>query len=261
MAERERMPAERPVSVHLLPRLAEAGSLNGGVAVVADVLRATTTIVHALAAGAAAVIPCAAIDEARTIAKGLKKKSFVLAGERHGKPIDGFDIGNSPREFTSARCKGKTIVMATTNGTPAIVRAAEAERVLVAAFVNFSAVCEQLRADPRPVHIVCAGTDKEVSVEDTLLAGALVDFLCEHGDVALNDSARLAWDTFENHGSMLEGALAMGLGGRNLLGLGYDADICDSAKVDRFALAPELARDPLRIERGTVGIVQCHWPR
>src|SRR5437667_327941 len=82
------------------------------------------------------------------------------------------------------------------------------------AFVNFSAVCEQLRTDPRPVHIVCAGTDAEVSLEDTLLAGAIVDFLCENGDVKLNDSARLAWDSFENNGQMLEGALEVGLGGR-----------------------------------------------
>src|SRR5205823_2818049 len=116
----------------------------------------------------------------------------LLTGERHGKPIAGFDIGNSPREFTAARCKGKTVVMATTNGTPAIVRAAEAERVLIAAFVNFSAVCEQLRTDARPVHIVCAGTDGGISFEDALLAGALVDFLCEQGEVKLNDSARLA---------------------------------------------------------------------
>jgi 2-phosphosulfolactate phosphatase len=255
------MPDERPVNVYLLPRLVEAGSLKGGIAVVGDVLRATTTIVHALAAGAAAVIPCAEIEEARTIAKGKKKKDVLLAGERHGKPIPGFDIGNSPREFTAAKCKNKTVIMATTNGTPAIARAAEAARVLVAAFVNFSAVCEQLRTDPRPVHIVCAGTDAEVSWEDTLLAGAIVDFLCEAGDVKLNDSARIAWDSFENNGRMLEGALAVGLGGRNLLGLGYDFDIRDAAKVDRFAIAPEVQRDPLRIERGAVGIIKSHWPR
>src|SRR5436190_14280478 len=89
------MSDERPVNVYLLPRLAEPAGLKGGIAVVADVLRATTTIVHALAAGAAAVIPCATIDEGRAIAK-KKKKGVLLAGERHGKPITGFDIGNSP---------------------------------------------------------------------------------------------------------------------------------------------------------------------
>ena len=181
------------------------------------------------------------------------QKGIILAGERHGKPITGFDIGNSPRDFTPAVCKGKTIVMATTNGTPAIVAASEADRVLVAAFVNFSAVCEQLRTDARPVHIVCAGTDAEVSLEDTLLAGAIVDFLCEPEDVSLNDSARLAWDTFENNGAMLDEALELGRGGRNLLGLGYKHDIADAAKVDRYTIAPEVRRDPLRVRPARSG--------
>jgi 2-phosphosulfolactate phosphatase len=252
------MSLPRPVAVHLLPQL--VGKLAGGTAIVADVLRATTTIVHALASGAECVVPCASIVEARKFARKNKKR-ILLAGERQGKPIDGFDIGNSPREFTAAKCKNKTVVMATTNGTPAICGALDAERVLIAAFANFSAVCEQLRTDSRPVHIVCAGTDGEISLEDTLLAGAIVDFLCEHREVSLNDSARLAWDTFENNGPLLEGAMELGLGGRNLLGLGYKHDIADAAKVDRFAIVPEVQRDPLRIELGAVGIVQAHWPR
>lgn len=252
------MAIERPVTVHLLPQL--ASGLAGAVAVVVDVLRATTSIVHAFAAGADAVVPCATIDEARALAK-RRKSGVLLTGEREGKPIAGFDLGNSPRDFTAAKCKGKTVIMATTNGTPAIVAAALAERVLIAAFVNFSAVCEQLRTDPRPVHIVCAGTDGGISVEDTLLAGAIVDFLCEHEEVALSDSARLAWDAFENHGRILEGALELGQGGRNLLKLGYHFDIHDATRVDRFTLCPELRREPLRIERGAVGIVRAHWPR
>jgi 2-phosphosulfolactate phosphatase len=257
------MAVERPIQVHLLPVLAPARSLSNGVAVVIDVLRATTTIVHALAAGCVAVVPCLEVEEAVERAKTLRCTGKVLVGgERGGQAIPGFDIGNSPRECTAARCKKSTLVITTTNGTRALLRAAEAERVFVAAFVNFSAVCEQLRADARPVHIVCAGTDGEVSLEDTLLAGALVDFLCEAGgDVRLNDAARLAWDCFENHGRVLDGALAVGAGGENLRALGYDADIRAAAQVDRFAIAPELCHDPLRIERGTVGIVHSHWPR
>jgi 2-phosphosulfolactate phosphatase len=257
------MAEERPIRVHLLPSLATPGSLAGGVAVVIDVLRATTVMVHALAAGCVAVVPCLEVEEARERAAALRASGKVLlGGERHGEPLPGFDVGNSPSDYTPARCKKATVVLTTTNGTRALLRAAEAERVLVAAFVNYSAVCEQLRADVRPVHIVCAGTEGEVSLEDTLLAGAFVDFLCEAGgEVALNDAARLAWDSFENHGRVLDGALAVGAGGERLRSLGYDADIRDAAQVDRFALAPELRRDPLRVERGVVGIVQSHWPR
>jgi 2-phosphosulfolactate phosphatase len=253
------MPEDRDVEVHLLPCLAPPGRLAGGIAVVLDVLRATTTIVHALAAGAACVRPCAEVEEARDLAGGMRAGRVLLGGERGGQPPAGFDLGNSPREYTGKVCKGKTVVMTTTNGTRALLRAAEAERVLIAAFVNYSAVCEQLRQDARPVHIVCAGTEGEVSLEDTLLAGALVDFLCQAGEVRLNDAARLAWDGFENHGRVLLGALEVGKGGANLRALGYDEDIKAAAKVDRFALVPELRRDPLRVEIGAVGIVKSHW--
>jgi 2-phosphosulfolactate phosphatase len=256
------MASERPVLVHLLPSLVPAGALTGDIAIVIDVLRATTVIVHALAAGCRSIVPCGEIDEAKRRADELRAAGKVLlSGERNGVPIPGFDLGNSPGEFTPKVCKDATIVLTTTNGTRALLRATEAERVLAAAFANFSAVCEQLRADVRPVHIVCAGTDGEVSLEDSLLAGALVDCLAECGEVKLNDSARLAWDGFENHGRCLRGAMEIGRGGERLRSLGYDADIRAAAEVDRFAIVPELRRDPLRLERGAVGIVQSHWPR
>src|SRR5207302_5744007 len=115
------------------------------------------------------VLPCAEVAEARDRADQMPAGKVLLGGERGGRPIPGFDCGNSPGEYTAAVCKGATLVLTTTNGTRALLRAAEAERVLVAAFVNFSAVCEQLRADARPVHMVCAGCDGQVSLEDTLL--------------------------------------------------------------------------------------------
>jgi 2-phosphosulfolactate phosphatase len=256
------MAAERPVLVHLLPAHIPDGAL-AGVAVVIDVLRATTVMVHALAAGCRTVLPCLEVDEAKKVAAGYRSNGkVVLGGERKGKPIPGFDLGNSPDDYTAKACKAATVVMTTTNGTRALLRAAEADRVLIGAFVNFSAVCEQLKAENRPVHIVCAGTDGAVSLEDTILAGAFVDFLSDvGGEVKLNDAARLAWDCLENHGRCLAGALEIGAGGERLRSLGYDADIRAAAQVDRFAIAPELRRDPLRVERGAVGIVHNHWPR
>src|SRR5262249_15040778 len=128
-----------------------------------------------------------------------------------------------------------------------------------AAFVNYSAVCEQLRQDLRPLHIVCAGIEGDVSLEDTLLAGALVDCLSQACEVRLNDAARLAWDSFENHGRILLGALQVGKRGPGLTRLGYDDDIKAAAQVARFALVPEWRRDPLRVEVGAVGIVGSHW--
>jgi 2-phosphosulfolactate phosphatase len=255
------MPDEKDIEVHLLPDLVPPGRLVGGLAVVVDVLRATTTMIHALAAGCTAVRPCLEVDEARTLADSMRAGRVLLGGERGGVPLDGFDLGNSPREYTASTCRGRTLVMTTTNGTRALLRAAEAGRVLLAGFVNYSAVCEQLRQDPRPIHIVCAGTEGAVTLEDTLLAGALVDYLSEAGQVRLNDSARLAWDCFEHHGRVLVGAMQLSHGGANLVRLGYDEDIPAAALVDLFHLVPELRRDPLRVEVGAVGIVKSRWPK
>jgi 2-phosphosulfolactate phosphatase len=253
------MPRGKEVRVHLVSDAVRPESLAGGVAVVIDVLRATTTIVHALAAGCVAVRPCACVEEARHLAGQMRAGHVLLAGERDGRPLPGFDLGNSPKDFTACRCKGQTLVLTTTNGTRALVRCQQAARVLVAAFVNYSAVCEQLRLDARPIHIVCAGNAGDVALEDTLLAGAIVDFLCEHLEVHLNDGARLAWDCFENHGRVLEGALEVGAGGVLLASLGYDEDVRAAARVDQFALAPEARTDPLRVEVGSVGITKSYW--
>jgi 2-phosphosulfolactate phosphatase len=252
---------ERLLHVHLLPELAPSGRLAEGVAVVIDVLRATTTIIHALAAGCTCVRPIADVDEARKLADGMRAGRVILAGERGGEKLSGFDRGNSPREFAAANSMGCTLVLTTTNGTRALLKAAEAPRVLIAGFVNFSAVCEQLLADPRPIHIVCAGSEGEPSLEDSLLAGAFIEHLCDFYELQLNDSARLAWDCFENQGLVLQSALELGRGGQVLQRLGFNDDIAAAAEVDEFAIVPELKRDPLRIEVGSAGVVRNRWPK
>jgi 2-phosphosulfolactate phosphatase len=254
------MSSEREVRVYLLPELAVPDQLRGSLAVAMDVLRASTTICHALAAGCTAVRPCAEVVEAVTLAGELRAGRVLLGGERGGKPIPGFDLGNSPGEYTSKRCRGMTLVFTTSHGTKAMIRAAHADRALVAGFVNFSAVCEQLSQDQRPVSLICAGTDGEPALEDTILAGAFVDFLCDASEMHLNDSARLAWDCFEHHGQALDGALEIGKGGTRLRDLGYEQDIRSAARVDQFNLVPEVRGDPIRIEVGAIGIGKSRWP-
>ena len=162
--------------VHLLPRLIPHGSLHGDIAVVVDVLRATTVMVHALAAGCEAILPCGEIDEARELAATLPEATRLLAGERGGLPIDGFDLGNSPSEFTEEVCQGKTLVITTTNGTRAILASLEAERIYIASFNNLRATSQELslqflkKDHQRSVHIVCSGTEGYISLEDSLLA-------------------------------------------------------------------------------------------
>ncbi len=243
------MPAAHDLHVHFAPEFVASERFAGTIAVVCDVLRATTTMIHALAAGSPAVYPCRTIEEARPLAASLSGP-VLLSGERNGLPLPGFDLGNSPGEFTAERCHGIKIVMTTTNGTRALLHAAAAERVLVAAFVNLGAVCELLRRDRRPIHVLCAGDLGAIALEDALLAGAIVDRIAHEG-TALNDAARLAWGCWREYAHDVAPALEAGAGGVRLHALGYDDDIRAAAQVDRFTVVPELMRDPLRVEAAT----------
>jgi 2-phosphosulfolactate phosphatase len=254
----------RCLDLFLLPDLARPEDLAGRTAVVIDVLRATTTIAHALAAGAKAVVPCGEVEQARQVALRLGADA-LLAGERGGLPIPGFDLGNSPAEFTAQRVEGKTIVFTTTNGTRALLRCTGAEDVLLAAFVNFSAVCTEL-AGRDNVAIVCAGTDGQVTREDVLLAGAIVDDLVgphpplsghatesdrtvaagrktERPAWRLNDQAEIAVDAWRTAVRLLTDrplglTLRASQGGRNLIEIGQENDIDLAAQIDRFDLVP-----------------------
>src|SRR5579864_1736813 len=119
----------RKLFVHLLPALFEPAELEGGVAVVLDVLRASTTIVHALGAGAGSVVPCGEVDETRRLAATFPAESVVLGGERGGTRIGGFDLDNSPASYTNERVHGKTVAFTTTNGTQALIRSRAARRI------------------------------------------------------------------------------------------------------------------------------------
>jgi len=247
------------LSVHLAPSLVRPEKLAGSITVVVDVLRATTTMIHALVAGAARVIAVGEIEEALELARTLPEGSYLLAGERGGRPIKGFDLGNSPAEFTRAKCGNRDVIMTTTNGTRAILHAKESRRILVGAFVNFSAVCQELLSDGGDVHLLCAGTDQEVTLEDTVFAGAVVQKLAERGDFHLNDGARMAWDVYEGHGSVLKTSLELSLGGRNLIDIGMGSDIDLAARVDRFGIIGEVFDFPPTIRMSNLRWEERIW--
>lgn len=231
------------VNVYLLPKLVEPSQLTG-TAVVIDILRASTTITHALAAGAQQVIPCLEVEDAKTRA-GDFQGDVLLGGEREGKRIDGFDLGNSPDEYTPHVVKDKTIFFTTTNGTKAMMRCKHAQRIVIGAFVNLSAVCDDLAGDKR-VELLCAGTHDEVTREDVLFAGAVVDELARHGEIEMNDQADIAVDAWRkaaesfSSGQPLAESLRRTTGGRNLIEIGLERDIEISANIDRFEIVPKL---------------------
>lgn len=253
------MPGNRRVDVHFLPELVHQDALRDATVVVIDILRATTTMVHALAAGCSEIYPTETISQARMLRDSFKPPVPLLAGERGGVRIEGFDLGNSPSEFTQDRCLDRPVICTTTNGTRAIVHACQARRILIGAFVNYSAICEELRRCEEPIHLLCAGAEGEVALEDVLFAGAVVDFLAQSGTADLSDAARIAWDAYEHHGDVLICALELSQAGQRLLSLGFDLDLKDAAAVDRFGLVPEVCRSPLRILPATLNLECNHY--
>ena len=227
----------------------------GGVAVVLDVLRASTTIATALAAGAAAVRPVATVADARSLAVRLGPAA-ILGGERGGQRIDGFDLGNSPAEYTADRVAGRTVVITTTNGTAAMAACAAARELLVGGIVNRSAVAavaRRLAGAGGHVHLVCAGTDGLVSAEDVLAAGAILDAASRDpasADDELDPAALAARADFRrlvaagpaDVTAALERAFAASPGGANLVPLGMAADVGRCARIDALDLVPRLDR-------------------
>jgi 2-phosphosulfolactate phosphatase len=245
----------QPVRVWMLPELLEGEQLAGGVAVVIDVLRASTTIIHALANGANGVLPCETVDEALAVAAGLSPGEALLGGERGGTRIEGFDLDNSPLRYTPHTVAGKTIVFTTTNGTRALRACSAAARVLIGAFVNRSALARVLQQDGRPVHLVCAGTKGQLTAEDVLFAGAAAWDLAQHerpgrwerpgrfhsADVQTQMAVDYYLARSRDREALLE-TIRESRGGQNLRALGMDADIERAAQEDLFDIGPEWLR-------------------
>ena len=216
-----------------------------------DVLRASTTIITALANGAARVRPVADVAEARTLAAALGPDT-LLGGERGGVRIDGFDLGNSPAEYARDRVAGRSIVITTTNGTAALAACRGAREILVGALVNRSAVAAAVRrlataAGVADVHLVCAGTDGEVTAEDVLAAGAILDAALRDDPAADTDGpARAALDAFRRAVQTADPRAALvaefrrAPGGANLVALGMEADLPACAALDAIAVVPRL---------------------
>ncbi|QEG01158.1 putative 2-phosphosulfolactate phosphatase [Stieleria maiorica] len=238
----------RSISVALTPSgLAPECELHQACSIIIDVLRATSVMTTAGLAGAKRMITCENIHAAFEIADQSDSERAdqppsrpLLCGERHCKPIDGFDLGNSPAEYTPDRVVGRDIVLTTTNGTRAIQAAMRSRRLLAASFLNLAATVAAVESEPH-LQIVCAGTNGQISYEDVLLAGAIIDRLNESGSGPgeptdhLDDSARIAWSAWRQSltpARALEESLALSLGGRNLIEAGYTSDIGRCAQID-----------------------------
>jgi 2-phosphosulfolactate phosphatase len=238
------------------PALA-ARDLSATTCVVFDVLRATSSMLAALSNGAEEIIPVVEIAEALAVKQ--RRPEVMLAGERHGLRITreltgslDFDFGNSPRDFTSEKVRGKAIVWTTTNGTRGLRACAEAEMILLAALVNLRSVADALESlRPKNLLLVCAGTFEDSAFEDQFAAGALIDLLQNRvAKDGLSDSAQLVWHAFR-HVFEDSALIASSLNARRLLAkpdLAPDVAIClqrDSIQLNASMLNDGSVR-PLR---------------
>ena len=230
------------VDVYFAPsELAPADLANRAVAIV-DVLRASTTIAVALSNGARTVVPLGSSEEVVSRSKSLTRSEVRLAGERKMQPIPGFDMGNSPLEFTRDAIEGKTILMTTTNGTVATLAVQGARDVLIASYVNFTAVASMLRTalhGGTDVAIVCAAQERRFALEDAACAGRFVqDLTTKYPAAELNDAAQAAILIDKKYGKSVKKLLRSCAHGAALAEAGFGDDLAACAEVDAYPVVP-----------------------
>lgn len=240
------------LTVYFSPNHLDELELRDKIVVAIDVLRASTTITYAMRAGAREIIPVATVEQAMKIVGNLHSTSTVLCGERGGKRIEGFTLGNSPFEYTKEAVRGKSLILTTTNGAVALTKAKYARQCFVSSFVNLSATVEALSAIPgiakEHIIILCSGHEDEFSLEDATCAGMLITRLLarfgpvdsSNTDERLTDGARAALSIYQHYGSDIYRTLRESDHGQRLLELGFEADILAASQLDSLPLVPLL---------------------
>lgn len=236
------------VGVYFTPANLEEMYLKDKNIVVIDVLRASTTIATALSHGAKEIIPVSNIESAVKISGSLFGDVTLRAGERNGRMIEGFNLGNSPDEYTPEVVGGKSIIFMTTNGSAAMVKGRYGKNLVVGGFVNLSAIVSFLKRLHEDVLIICAGKENNFCIEDTLCAGRLINKLSKvFGDEILPDDAALAAMTLDKHlGKNILKVLKNSDHGRYLTEIGFENDLSICAEIDALDVLPVLSGNVIR---------------
>jgi 2-phosphosulfolactate phosphatase len=235
------------IDVVLMPKYLRDSSLLAKTVIVFDVLRATTTIVAALAARIRSVRAFANLDEAMAAARA--NPDVILCGEMNALPAPGVDMGNSPGQFRPEHA-GRDVFLCTTNGTKALNAARSAAALYAGALVNAEAVAIAAGSTDQDMLLLGSGTNGDLAMEDAIGAGAVCDRLLKIGKYSLaNDAARMAHRLFLASRGDLPRVLRDCQGGRNVIRAGLEADIDFAARLDVFDIAPMVDRENLVIHR------------
>lgn len=214
-------------------------------AVVIDVLRATSSIATAISSGCRRVIPAGSKEEALVLKEGHPEA--LLGGEIGSRKIDGFDLGNSPAEYCPEAVAGREVIMSTSNGTKAILAAQRggAGPTFIASFLNLSAVARrawsEMSREERGLTVICSGSHGKPSLEDLCCAGALVKAILALRDerpISLDKMAKNAIEVFESYRGNILGILETSPHGRDLVSMGFGEDLRRAAAVDSLDVVP-----------------------
>lgn len=228
------------VEVCLTPVLIDYFDLNNKTVVVVDIFRATSCMVTALASGIDHIYPVAEVEAC----KSLMQQGYMGAAERKGLPVDGIPLGNSPLQYLNDHIKGEKLAMTTTNGTLALSKSVNASKVLIGAFLNLSALCKKLIDYQNDVIIHCSGWRGHFNLEDTVMAGAIIN---ETGFVADGDSAHMVKTLYKNAENNMDAFLKNGSHYQRLVHNGNKEDIPFCLSKNKFNVVPYLKDEKLYI--------------
>lgn len=222
------------MNISVIPTAQQAQGIDfsGQIAVVIDVLRATSVITTALDNGAHEVVPVRTVEEAQSLYASSDASKTLRGGERNALKIEGFDLSNSPLEYKKKTVEGKTLILTTTNGTNAINNVKGADEVVLACFRNVAAVAEhivgrlpQCDSSTFDIVVVCAGTEGRFSLDDGLCAGMLIELMKQKTEVEMDDLGILLNRFYNESKSNLFGALSSCYHLKRLFTLGFYDDI------------------------------------
>lgn len=230
------------LDVCLTPALIPLYKVEDYTVVIIDIFRATSSICYGIQNGAEAIIPVSEVEECAAYRE--KGGDYLLAAERNGEVVAGFDFGNSPFSYTAEKVAGKTVVLTTTNGTHALHLSRSAKRVLIGSFLNITALCNYLRDREGNILLVCAGWQNNFNLEDTLFAGAVIELLKDSG-YTLDDPAIAANDLFQIGRNDISKYLSKTSHGERLRKLGIEKDIEFCLQIDLTTAIPVLQGEKL----------------
>lgn len=230
------------LSVCLSPALIPLYKVEDFIVVIIDIFRATSSICYGIENGAEAIIPVSQVEECAAYRE--VKPEYLLAAERDGKVVEGFDFGNSPFSYTKEKVAGKTVVLTTTNGTHALHLSRDAKKIVIGSFLNLTSLCNWLKLQDENILLVCAGWKNNFNLEDTLFAGAVIeqlkalDFKLDDGALASNDLYQMGKDDINEY-------LKKTSHSERLKKLGIEKDIQFCLQVDLTRAIPILKGDSL----------------